>query len=94
MIDITKLVNEWRKNAKWTDSVCPPQLEAALPTFTEVTDDHDWDDHCLYAWKNSDGEWENSTFTDMPSFYRKHHGVLVYSRPLCSLDFPPDTDDG
>jgi len=96
MNDITKLADKFKTMSCDGDSYdvgleCAELLEAALPTWTLITDNPDtWPDGpAIVACK---GCPELLDFTDDGWLIAEHYpfGIIGLSwRPLCSLDYPP-----
>ena len=101
MINITKLADKWRKGT-FTKKVpdggygffsgkrhCAQELESALPVWTRLTgDEATWPPHRGVFYMVYDETGDGDLFTA--------HGRSIlpgeYWRPLCDLDYPPETE--
>lgn len=101
MSDVTKLADDWRKKAgeaHHAGMIAPPlliantcarELEAALPKWTEITDDPDtWPDDGQKVLALEFGHRN----TVVKRFMKKHGRLYLkdWWRPLCDLDYPPE----
>ena len=102
MNDITKLADDWRKKAgeaHHAGMIAPPlliantcarELEAALPKWTEITDDPDtWPDRLkrvVFSFSSESHCW----IAFMHKNPMEDGLVTCYWRPLCDLDYPPE----
>ena len=101
MTAITKLPDEWRGNnyKDWPrepELCCADQLEAALPTWTKITDSPDtWPDDGTYLWAYGSNTCDYLHATYDVCMMRVVADMVkhVYWRSLCDLDYPPE-DEG
>ena len=107
MVDITKLADKWRRRYDETGQViqgrCATELEAALPTWTRITEDE-------ATWPELDGEdrveiiarfpdhngrpgrieafeWDEN---DMVALMEGYKLKFNWYRYTCDLDYPPE----
>jgi len=82
------------------------QLEAALPKWVKITDDPDTlpppNKRIMTTSLLCDGEWsEQHIFEPIPTHWiydvdhiARDYLIGTHWRPLCSIDYPPDTGEG
>ena len=97
MTNITKLADKWRNSLVsdldtryWeANNTRANELEAALPVWTRITEDEaTWPPHRGVFYMVYDETGDGDLFTA--------HGRSIlpgeYWRPLCDLDYPPETE--
>jgi hypothetical protein len=103
MTDITKLADDWISrnfDKRFNDGepicpvVCAEELTQALPVWTRITDDpKTWPAHFQKTVSHNGDDGGPFYFFNLRAQLEKHDYInLLYWRPLCSLDYPPETE--
>ena len=101
-MSIRGLIDEWSAAAAfdftegndvsgiaYTD--CAKKLEAALPTWTKITDDPDtWPEDEQDILRHIGAGQLKAGLWQVPTDKVRHH-IGTSWRPLCDLDYPPET---